>query len=117
MARYLVNEHSEQSAGWYSDDVARVLLADGFSGWAEAEPPTESTELDLSRLNEFELRQHEALQAGHVLTEIELRPELAPPPPPVVDVTDPDPGPATEPPEDPPSADPNPGGTAELEGN
>ena len=124
MARYLVNENSDQSAGWYSDDVARVLLADGFNGWSEAEAPVEDTDLDLSLLNPFELRQHEAVQAGHVLTEVDLHPELAPPtpPPPVPALTaagkpDPDPGAPPETPSDPPSADPTPGGTAELEGN
>jgi hypothetical protein len=81
MARYLVHRESKQSAGWYPDGVARVLLSDGFNGWSEAEAP-ESAQggLDVSLLNEDERKQHEAVQAGNVLTMADLYPEEVPQP-------------------------------------
>lgn len=36
---YLVNEHSEESAGDYDDDVADVLLRES-TGWHRADPAT-----------------------------------------------------------------------------
>jgi hypothetical protein len=80
MARYLVNANSELSAGWYPDEVARVLLTEGaFNGWSEGQAPVEQGDgLDLSLLNDDERKQHDAIKTGHVLTMADLHPELSP---------------------------------------
>lgn len=77
--KYLVNSNSEQSAGWYPEGVAAVLLGQ-IGGWAEATPPKDADALDLSLLNADELKQHAAVQNGQVLTQADLYPEDTPPP-------------------------------------
>jgi hypothetical protein len=109
MPRYLTHAKSEQSAGWYTDPIARVLL-DSSADWTETEPPAgPDGGVDVTALSADERKQHEALQAGHVLTDADLHPEQAP-------VTAPAPPAETG---DTPSPvdDTNPGESADNEGN